>query len=199
MTEKVVFLFFMMVMDLFSASILAMDRQTYKSIRDDHVVKQNLDFSCGAAAMATLLTYRYQHPTTEEQVLTEMGKTATASFYDLKVYAEKKGYQVQGLACGISYLYTLKYPAIVYLNMRGQDHFVVFNGAKNRKLWLLDPSRGNALMSESQFLGFFKTRNHLSQYGRILVVMPSPDVRIEAPPFPKENPWIYDMIRNPFK
>jgi len=195
MTTKGVFLFFMI--GLLSSSLLARDRQTYKSIRDCNVVKQNLDFSCGAAAMATLLTYRYQHPTTEEQVLTEMGKTATASFYDLKVYAEKKGYQVQGLACGISYLYTLKYPAIVYLNMRGQDHFVVFNGAKNRKLWLLDPSRGNALMSESQFLGFFKTRNHPSQYGRILVVMPSTDVRIEAPPFPKSNPWIQDMILHP--
>src|SRR5262245_22399750 len=43
--------------------------QSFKDLRDQHVVKQAYDYSCGAAALATLLTYGLGDRVTEEDVL----------------------------------------------------------------------------------------------------------------------------------
>ena len=37
----------------------AVKRHTLKELRDQYVVKQDTDYSCGAAALATLLTYYF--------------------------------------------------------------------------------------------------------------------------------------------
>ena len=39
--------------------------QSWKTLRDAHVVKQDLDYSCGAASLATLLNEFYGQSATE--------------------------------------------------------------------------------------------------------------------------------------
>src|SRR5580658_2885474 len=45
---------------------------TLKELRFRRVVKQAYDFSCGSAALATLLTYHYNYPVLEDSVLKAM-------------------------------------------------------------------------------------------------------------------------------
>ena len=42
---------------------------TWQAIQKKNVVKQNVDYSCGSASLATILTYFYDQPTTEAQVI----------------------------------------------------------------------------------------------------------------------------------
>src|SRR5687768_17199085 len=42
---------------------------TLKELRDLHVVKQQKDYSCGAAALATLMIYYFGDNTSEEEIL----------------------------------------------------------------------------------------------------------------------------------
>ncbi|WOJ95502.1 cysteine peptidase family C39 domain-containing protein [Congregibacter brevis] len=42
------------------------------SLRDAGIVKQQRDFSCGAAALATLLTYFYRDPVSERELLVQL-------------------------------------------------------------------------------------------------------------------------------
>jgi predicted double-glycine peptidase len=62
--------------------------KSWKSIRDSRVVKQDLDYSCGAASIATLLSEYYQRPTSEKEILdllvAETDKKGAASFADME-------------------------------------------------------------------------------------------------------------------
>ena len=58
--------------------------KSWKAIRDQNITKQDLDFSCGAASIATLLNGYFQQNITEEQVLKIMDKgDLMASFDDM--------------------------------------------------------------------------------------------------------------------
>src|SRR5262245_23432006 len=46
--------------------------RTMKDLRDQDVVKQRFDFSCGAAAFATLLRYGFGENISEDQILVEL-------------------------------------------------------------------------------------------------------------------------------
>lgn len=47
-------------------------RHTLKQLRDLNVVKQQLDYSCGSAAMATLLRYYFGDQTSEQAILDKL-------------------------------------------------------------------------------------------------------------------------------
>ena len=55
--------------------------KSMKDLRDQNVVKQRFDFSCGAAALATLLHYGFGNSVTEAQVM--------VGLFDLPTEAEK--------------------------------------------------------------------------------------------------------------
>jgi len=184
------FLLSLMAVCFFTSTLFA--RVSFKELRDKEIIKQNQDYSCGAAAVATLLTYSFQDPTTEEEVLRGMNKTATASFADLKQYIEKKGYQVRGLASSLFYLEKLEFPVIGYLVIHGKEHFTVIKRVERGKVWLADPSFGNQMISEYRFLDFFKTRSDPLYCGKILEIAPKKPYI--APSFPSQNAWKEDLI-----
>ena len=76
--------------------------KSWKSLRDHQTVKQDLDYSCGAASIATVLTEYYQRPTTEKEVLELLlnvnGKKGKASFSDMEKVLPKLGFKGIGLA-----------------------------------------------------------------------------------------------------
>jgi predicted double-glycine peptidase len=53
---------------------LRVDRpaRSIKALRDENLVKQRLDFSCGAAALATMLRYGFGEAVTEREILTQL-------------------------------------------------------------------------------------------------------------------------------
>jgi hypothetical protein len=136
-------------------------------IRHHLVVLQRWDLSCGAAALATLLTYDLGDPVSERAVAEAMlGRTDPLkvrvqggfSLLDLQQYAVERGYAADGY--GNVDLETLvgMAPAIVPVNFHGYDHFVVFRGIRRGRIILADPAFGVRTAAVRQFQRAWKQR-----------------------------------------
>ncbi len=138
-------------------------RHTLKELRDRNVVKQKEDYSCGAAALATLLLYYYGEETSEtellkllkEQISSEEWPTKSVqgfSLLDLKKVAKTKGFRAAGFELTIEQLAKLTAPVIVFIEPLGYKHFAVLRGVDRGRVYLADPSRGNLRMSIHRFM-----------------------------------------------
>ena len=146
--------------------------KSWKEKRDFGIVKQDSDFSCGAASVATLLSNFYGQSLTEEIILNKMDKTQMrASFEDMQRIMPELGFQAKGYALPFEQLMQLKIPVIVYLKYRKNDHFSVLRGINEHTVLLADPSLGHVSMSKSQFLDAWKTRDG-DMEGKILAIIP---------------------------
>jgi predicted double-glycine peptidase len=138
--------------------------KTLIELRQDKVVVQKWDISCGAAALATLLNYQHGDDVTEKDIAKglfqreEYLKDPTLvqlhqgfSLLDLKRYVEQRGYAGNGL--GKLSVDTLleRAPIMVALNMHGYNHFVVFRGLRGDRVLLADPAWGNRTMTRDKF------------------------------------------------
>lgn len=138
-------------------------RHTLRELRDLHVIKQARDYSCGAAALATILTYYFGDDTSEQHILdllegplSEEEKRRELlrgfSLLDLKRVAEGKGYQAAGFKLTVNQLAQLAAPVIVFVEPFGYKHFAVYRGMDRGRVYLADPARGNLRMSLDRFL-----------------------------------------------
>lgn len=122
-------------------------------------IRQQYDFSCGSAAVATLLTYQYNVPTTEETVFANMyvnGDQAKIraegfSLLDMKRFLESRGFQADGYELPLSKLEEAKIPAIVLIVENGYHHFVVVKGVKGNRVLIGDPARGTRALEREHF------------------------------------------------
>lgn len=147
--------------------------QSWKVLRDKRVIKQNLDISCGAASIATLLTEYYRRPTTEQEVLELLAKGSNrASFADMERILPKLGFKGIGLATSWDQLASLKLPVIVFVRHRKIDHFAVLRGFSGNYANLADPSLGNRTLTRRQFRDMWETRNKKGFEGKMLAVLP---------------------------
>lgn len=148
----------------------------WTSLRDHKVIKQNKDYSCGAASIATLLSYYYQRDTTEQEVLELLIEVADnkgqASFADMKEILPRLGFKGVGLATSWNQLIDLKIPVIAYVRHRKQDHFTVVSGISEGKVKLSDPSLGNRTLTRGQFKEIWETRNEKGLEGKMLAILP---------------------------
>ena len=158
------------------SGVLQVPVKNWKTLRDAQVVKQDLDYSCGAASLATLLNYFYGQDLTEEALLKAMDKgDGRASFDDMAKALPKFGFKAQGFAASWDQLRRLKMPVIVYVKHRKNDHFSVLRGIHQDTVWLADPSLGNRTYSRQQFLAMWKTRQDTENAdlaGKFLAVLP---------------------------
>lgn len=153
--------------------------QSWKELRDDSIVKQDLDYSCGAASVATLLNNFFYQNTTEEQILNIIDKgDLKASFLDMQKALTTLGFQSQGLAVSYDTLRTLKIPVIVYIKHRKTDHFSVLRGINENFVWLADPSLGNRILTKHQFIEMWHTRDDKILSGKILAVIPQHNQKV---------------------
>ena len=151
---------------------------SWKTLRDARVVKQDLDYSCGAAALATLLNEFYGQSLTEEALLKAMDKgDLRASFDDMRRALPQFGFRAWGFAATYEQLSKLKIPVTVYLKYRKDDHFSVLRGISGDAVWLADPSLGNRTYSKAQFLEMWETRKDdladPNLKGKFLAVLPN--------------------------
>ena len=127
----------------------------WKYFRDKNIVKQDLDYPCGVASIATILTEYYQRPTTEREVLTLLAEEAkqdwSASFADMQKILPSLGFRGVGIATSWEKLTQLKIPVLLYVKQRKQDHFTVISGVANDSVKLSDPSLGNRFLTRGQF------------------------------------------------
>ena len=147
--------------------------RSWKALRDAHVVKQDHDFSCGAASLATLLNAYYGLSLNEEQILKDMNKSdMMANFEDMARVVNLYGFKSGGIALSYEQLTKLSVPVVVYLQHRGEDHFSVLSGITASQVKLADPSWGNRIYSKAQFMAMWETRDDEKLKGKILLVLP---------------------------
>lgn len=138
------------------------------------VVMQEFDYSCGAAAVATILGKFYNEPVTERIVLDTLDKTTTATFADLATVLPKFGFKGVGFSVDYQQLAKLKVPVIVAVRFDADnDHFSVLRGIDTDTAWLADPSTGNMLLPLDRFLRAWESRNDPAHRGKILIVLPN--------------------------
>jgi predicted double-glycine peptidase len=122
-------------------------------------IKQERDYSCGSAAVATLLTYHYHFPVDEHDVFNFMYQNGDQkqirrygfSLLDMKYYLEAKGFRADGFRLPLDELAKIGVPAITLINDDGYNHFVVIKGIAPNYILLGDPARGTRAMSRSRF------------------------------------------------
>jgi predicted double-glycine peptidase len=120
---------------------------------------QKYDFSCGSAAVATLLTHHYDYPVTEEAVFKEMYENGDQekihkegfSLLDMKRYLQARGFQADGFEQPLEKLNEARIPAIVLINSNGYHHFVVVKGVEDGRVLVGDPAQGTRAMSRKAF------------------------------------------------
>ncbi|WP_172956934.1 C39 family peptidase [Thermus scotoductus] len=141
-TLKLVLLFW-----AFFGQVEALSSSSYRTLRYTHVVGQTDWYTCGAAAVATLLTYYYDDPATESEVLEVAVRETEASGKDpregltalsLKRYLEGRGYEVRAYRVNLEQLADYfrwgGLPVIGHVT-KPQLHFLVIAG-------LVDPPGG---------------------------------------------------------
>ncbi len=168
--------------------------RTWKAMRDAGLVRQGWDYSCGSAALATLLS-GVQDDITEREVLlevldglTEDEKRQTMeqglSLLDLKAVATRRGFRAEGYRVDPEFLLRLTRPVIVFIKPRGYRHFAVLRGIRGDRFFLADPARGNVRMPAFKFLDMWRDEDGK---GVIFVVgAKSPPLLALAPDAPSQ-------------
>lgn len=122
-------------------------------------VRQRFDYSCGSAALATLLTHHYALPTSEEDILRTMIAEGDAerirnvgfSLLDMQRYLARRGIRSNGYRMPLDRLAEAGLPAIVLIDNNGYRHFVVLRGITHDRVLIADPNLGTRTMPRTRF------------------------------------------------
>jgi predicted double-glycine peptidase len=136
-------------------------------LRQDGVVRQGWDLSCGAAALSTLLGRTLGDPVGEAEIVAALLRGADAdrirarggfSLLDLKRYAVARGYAAAGYGgLDLATLAALG-PAIVPTEGRAGPHFVVYRGVTRGRVVLSDPAYGERTLPLESFEALWTPR-----------------------------------------
>ncbi len=155
----------------------------FTEIRQTGIVKQMFDFSCGSAALATLLNHSLGERFSERQVidgLLQYGDTAAImqrqafSLLDMKRFVSALGYEAGGFQGEVGDLETLEYPCIVPIRNSGFQHFVVLKAVAGGRAFMADPFQGNLVMGLDAFEAMWADR-------MLFLVFPKGDQGLSSP------------------
>lgn len=129
-------------------------------VNKTRIVKQTFDYSCGSAALATVLNYQLGEDFTERQVIAGLmrygDKNAIASrrafsLLDMKRFVDTLGYRGVGYTATIDDLKTLGRPCIIPVTVFDYRHFIVFKGIHQGHVFVADPFSGNTSYTLADF------------------------------------------------
>ncbi len=137
----------------------SMHAKSLKEIKWDGVIRQQYDYSCGSAAVATLLTYHYDLPVSETMVYQSMWdrgnqekiRTVGFSMLDMKHYMDSKGLRADGFTMSIDAFIKVGVPGIALLDTQGFKHFVVVKGLERGMVLVGDPASGTVVVPKEYF------------------------------------------------
>ncbi len=137
---------------------------SFRDIPFKTVVRQQYDFSCGSAALATLLTYHFGRPTSEQDAFVAMYNIGDKekinkegfSLYEMKLYLESIGYRADGFRVSLDKIKRVGLPVIALIEWKNYKHFVVIKGFRGSEVLVGDPARGLKFMPEDEFVSYWK-------------------------------------------
>lgn len=125
-----------------------------------NIVRQAYDYSCGSAALTTVLNFYLGRSLGERQVmegLLHYGESERIverrafSMLDMKRLVTALGYPAGGFRATIDDLMDLDHPAIVPIQHAGFKHFVVLRTIREGRVFIADPAVGNISFTLAQF------------------------------------------------
>lgn len=139
---------------------------TFAERRFKTIYKQQYDFSCGSAALASLLTYHYDDTVDEQSVFTDMYQNGDQpkiqkqgfSLLDIKLYLERRGYRSDGFKINLDQLVNANVPALTIINNNGYLHFIIIKGVNNEEVLVGDPALGVKVMPRDEFEAMWGNR-----------------------------------------
>jgi len=138
----------------FSIKVSSITEQRFKTI-----YKQKYDFSCGSAALASLLSFHYDDVIDELGVFQNMFNHGSQekiqlhgfSLLDMKRYLSRRGYRSDGFRISLEQLAAAKIPAITIINNKGYRHFVIIKGSNEKEVLVGDPMLGLQTIDKEKF------------------------------------------------
>ena len=125
-----------------------------------NIVRQAYDYSCGSAALTTVLQHYLGRNFQERQVmegLLHYGENDRIverrgfSMLDMKRLVTALGFPAGGFKAELQDLIELDHPAIVPIHYSGFKHFVVVKTVKDGRVYMADPSKGNITFTLERF------------------------------------------------
>lgn len=143
--------------------------QTVESMQERrfrNMVRQHTDYSCGAAALATILRYAYNLDADEGTVIEGMMGVSDPelvhqrgfSLLDIKRYVESLGMRGRGYRVDENRLRSMRIPGLVLMDVRGFRHFVVLKQVHDDVVDVADPILGNRSIPINEFLESWPSR-----------------------------------------
>lgn len=123
------------------------------------VIRQQYDFSCGSAALASLLRFHYGYDVGEELAFRGMWfrgdreqiRKVGFSLLDMKRWLASRGLQADGYEVSLDAIAETGIPGIALIAIKNYRHFVVVKGLRDDEVLLGDPSIGLTVMPRSDF------------------------------------------------
>jgi predicted double-glycine peptidase len=137
--------------------------RSVEELRFSGVVRQRFDFSCGSAALATLLRYHYGYNVREDNAFRGMwnrGDQAQIrrlgfSLFDMKAWLASRGLRADGYKVSLEEIENARLPGIALISVRNYRHFVVIKGVRGKEVLVGDPSTGLSVIPRKEFLGIW--------------------------------------------
>lgn len=124
---------------------------SYIESKFDSVNRQQLDMSCGLAALSDVFIYRYDEHISEMELLKKAGLKPIYSFVDLQDLAESYGKLAKPIWMEYDKLELISEPAIFYLERKGSKHFVSLSYVDKKHIQIKDPAWGVLNYTREQF------------------------------------------------
>jgi predicted double-glycine peptidase len=127
----------------------------------NNVIRQAYDYSCGSAALTTLLDFYLGRNFQERQVmegLLQFGDSEKIverrgfSLLDMKRLVTALGHPSGGFRAEREDLIKLDHPAIAPIEYAGFKHFVVVRAVKDGHVYIADPALGNISFTLTRFM-----------------------------------------------
>lgn len=124
------------------------------------IVRQGYDYSCGSAALTTLLNGYVGTQLNEKQTMdgllrygeyNRIIERRSFSLLDMKRFVTALGYTSGGYRGELKDLIALDKPAIVPIAYAGFKHFVVYKGYHDGRIYVADPALGNISFNADRF------------------------------------------------
>ena len=124
------------------------------------IVRQAYNYSCGSAALTTLLNGYVGTQLNEQQTMSGLLRYGeydriierrSFSLLDMKRFVAALGMESGGYRGEFSDLVKQGQPAIVPISYAGFKHFVVYKAYKNGRVYVADPALGNISFDEERF------------------------------------------------
>lgn len=176
--------------------------ESWQARKRKNVVMQQREYSCGAAALATLLRYYWDDPAaTEARFLADLPKLLGPAettdriqngltLTDLRRLAVGAGYQASMGTLQFDKLSESKVPLILGITVQGYRHFVVYRGTDGYHVYVADPMRGNIRIPAWEF------QTQWQQNAVLAVVKPGAQIKDPSPLAPTFGELILGELNN---